>query len=664
LGREEITAPTHNHTISTKGATIVEPLSFRMPSLAALTSTYWAEVARLASLRGKSEPTKLDREVATAVFNAGLKAVEDMQTGHRVHRTLASATGSGKSSMSYAFASALLKSAPESSVLFVCPDVRLAEATYFELAKLIDPQDIAIWTGGHDQHTIQKHGLSKIRSDFDGFEPQAPCFWKGDLESRRLAIVTHKFYIQRGGADGLTYRSGNRGSHMARLHLIDERLNEVKLTDIEQSEVTAARDAIFKQDGHDPEVAKAIHHLHVYLDQVWEAEKDGPAGSFKALSNDALEWFLSPEAKRAELHTPVPSIANAISFGRSLVTGRAFLARYPDNGSKGGRFLAYALDLPIVAGSVLMDGSSDIDGVDALATWRAPIKPPRVTYDRLLIKHVAFPIVDPDGFKKNIKQITDSAELSTIYAGWIKAKIIEEAKPGERVLLVTHKQMVEQGRLPRSDFDKSWLVGPEGQERIVAVTTYGRSVGSNAYKTATCVVLAGEYWRPHRVTMGNVQGLRDVPAKDDELASMANVRTRHGLFTTIKNGHLLLWAKQLAMRGSARNFDGDGVCGEMKLVAIRDFDLWFNSHHLMFPGARFEYVLTGEPGPARAMAAYIEEHPEGGFDSGDVYRACGIKPSNFARTLKATIVQTALKRTGLVVSNTRPVRFFKFAAAA
>ena len=156
MGREEITAPTHNHTISTKGATIVEPLSFRMPSLAALTSTYWAEVARLASLRGKSEPTKLDREVATAVFNAGLKAMGDMQTGHRVHRTLASATGSGKSSMSYAFASALLKSAPESSVLFVCPDVRLAEATYFELAKLIDPQDIAIWTGGHDQHTIQK----------------------------------------------------------------------------------------------------------------------------------------------------------------------------------------------------------------------------------------------------------------------------------------------------------------------------------------------------------------------------------------------------------------------------------------------------------------------------------------------------------------------------
>jgi hypothetical protein len=90
--------------------------------------------------------------------------------------------------------------------------------------------------------------------------------------------------------------------------------------------------------------------------------------------------------------------------------------------------------------------------------------------------------------------------------------------------------------------------------------------------------------------MGEVKGFENTPADDAGLAGMANVRTRHKMFTVLKNGHLLLWAKQLAMRGTARNFDGDGVCGEMKLVAIGDFDLWFNSHEIMFPGAGFEYA--------------------------------------------------------------------------
>jgi hypothetical protein len=141
-----------------------------------------------------------------------------------------------------------------------------------------------------------------------------------------------------------------------------------------------------------------------------------------------------------------------------------------------------------------------------------------------------------------------------------------------------------------------------------------------------------------------------------------NVRTRHKMFTVLKNGHLLLWAKQLAMRGTARNFDGDGVCGAMKLVAIGDFDLWFNSHEIMFPGARFEYsaVALKGGGLAKSLADFILAHPKGGFDSREACEACGIKPANFARTLKTPVVEDALKRTGLVVSNTRPVRFIQF----
>jgi hypothetical protein len=635
--------------------------------LPTLVSTYWSEVARQATLRGKPSPTKLDREVAHAVLSAGLLALEDMQQGHRVHRTLASATGSGKSSMAACLASALLKTT-DVPVLFVCPDIKMAEDTYFELVKLIDPQDIVIWTSGHDAGT----DLGRIRSEQGGFEPKAPRFWKSDLERRKLSIVTHRLYIDRQGERGLGFRANSSSTLrekgygvsdeiiLPRLHLIDERLNEVTLTDIEQSDITEARDAVHQLEERNEVAEKALIELHRYLDRVW-MEDTGPNGSFKALSNPALEWFVSRDAWSLGRYARVPALRHAVEFGRSLVAGRAFMARYPKDAlrpdtKRGGRFVAYSLDLPIVAGSVLMDGTSDIDGVNSLVSWRAPIKPPMVTYDRLSIKHVPFPVIDP--YAKTVKKITASGELSTIYANWLRAKIVEEAQPGESVLLVTHKQMVDQGRLPRADFDHPWDL--EG--RKVAVTTYGRSVGSNAYKTATTVILAGEHYKPQRVTMGEVKGFENTAADDAGLAEMANVRTRHKMFTVLKNGHLLLWAKQLAMRGTARNFDGDGVCGAMKLVAIGDFDLWFNSHEIMFPGARFEYSAAALKGGglAKSLADFILAHPEGGFDSREACEACGIRPANFARTLKTPVVGDALKRTGLVVSNTRPVRFIQF----
>jgi hypothetical protein len=79
--------------------------------------------------------------------------LEDGMTGRKVHRTLASGTGTGKSSYSWAFASALLKSDPTASVLMVCPDIRQADDTFIELSKLIDDADLAIWTSGHDAGT-------------------------------------------------------------------------------------------------------------------------------------------------------------------------------------------------------------------------------------------------------------------------------------------------------------------------------------------------------------------------------------------------------------------------------------------------------------------------------------------------------------------------------
>ena len=122
-------------------------------NLAAFECAYWAEVTHLARLRGHKAVSPFSKQVAHAVLTSGLLALEDRMTGRKVHLTLASGTGTGKSSYSWAFASAPLQSDPTASVLMGCPDVRQADDTFIELSKLIDDADLAIWTSGHDAGT-------------------------------------------------------------------------------------------------------------------------------------------------------------------------------------------------------------------------------------------------------------------------------------------------------------------------------------------------------------------------------------------------------------------------------------------------------------------------------------------------------------------------------
>jgi hypothetical protein len=334
-------------------------------SLAALEAAFWDDVARQSAQRGRPDVSPFSRKVAASVFDACLWALRDRQTDNRVHRTLAASTGSGKSSAAACFVSALLKAGERTSVLYVSPDVRQADDTYRELSKLIDPEDIAIWTGGHDAGST----LEVIRSKHDGFEPAAPRFKKAQLESYRVAIISHSWYLSTQGVHGALSYDGQPRT----LHLIDERLPEVKLSDLGLADVIDARDTVISQRGDKDPLACATAALAVYMDHVWGTERATPGSAFRAIggADDSLAWFMTDEAASEERRAfSQKKVADAIAFGRSLVTGHAFMARYQQS-TKGGRFVSYKLELPRIAGSALLDASSDIDGVTALSPWRA-----------------------------------------------------------------------------------------------------------------------------------------------------------------------------------------------------------------------------------------------------------------------------------------------------
>jgi hypothetical protein len=100
----------------------------------------------------------------------------------------------------------------------------------------VDKEDVAIWTTGHD--AIMSEVERKRRSD--GFEPKAPLFSKAQLESRRVAVITHSWYVSTKGVHGAL----NHRGHPRTLHIIDERLKEIDQTDLGHADIIAARDSV------------------------------------------------------------------------------------------------------------------------------------------------------------------------------------------------------------------------------------------------------------------------------------------------------------------------------------------------------------------------------------------------------------------------------------
>ena len=131
------------------------------------------------------------------------------------------------------------------------------------------------------------------------------------------------------------------------------------------------------------------------------------------------------------------------------------------------------------------------------------------------------------GLKKTVKEITASAKLATAYAEWIKSGPLSlRPSQGEMIAAVTHRQMLDQERVPnKRTFEDPWVI--EGN-RKVAFLTYGRGIGSNSHKRATTVFLFGMFWRPQRISAGQMLGFIDKPAREaTTLHELANPNTRH-----------------------------------------------------------------------------------------------------------------------------------------
>ncbi|MDA9441641.1 hypothetical protein XH98_21650 [Bradyrhizobium sp. CCBAU 51745] len=599
--------------------------------LTQLENAYEVAIQKQARLRNR-KITKFDREVSQSVFAAGLLAIEDSDRGVAQYRVVSAPTGSGKSSYTQAFAKAFIKVCPEGSVLFLVETIQQAEDIYREMSALLGKANVAIWTSAHDSRASrdaveQQHG----------FVPEHR-FSVDDLGNYPAVIATHRFYMGSRAEKATTYRGKPR-----RLTFVDEKAADVTIFDVDTGLIKTVRDRLAEKHTSNLTHVAQLTRLHDHLEAVWQSAA-GKASFDEILQAGKIDlaWFNSEQANDY-IASSDDQVKHVFGFGRALAKGFAFLSRYDEFG-KGARFVGYEMNMPLRPGTILLDATADIDGVSLLVNNRKHVRVPRVDFSNLTITHI-----EPDIPKGHtVSEIIKHAKLAKPYARWIVDTIRQNSQPGEKVLAVVHKGLLDHEYLPNDHRDFSDPFDLDG--RKVCFIHWGSGIGSNRWKDATAVFLFGEFHVPKRAMVGTSLGLKEEQATTSALAPYQTPNPRSGELRWIREGHLSRHMKQLAMRGNARNIDGDGVCGEQRLYVTADFDRLIGHKERMFPGAKLVSQRkpgTRKDGGVKGLMSLLYSTDAMEITTTDLERLTGISfQKNKNRYLSNPLVQKAMNDTG------------------
>ena len=570
----------------------------------ALRARFDEAVAKINPTRGGRLTTEFYAKTGDAVFTAGCAALDDHCTGKKRMHTLSAPAGAGKTSFSYALIAAVTREAEENPAapfgcVFVVDQIERADTAYRELSELL-PGKVAVWTSEHDVGAKEWPKLAAL-----GKTPAAR-FDKAALRHYPVAVVTHKLFLGNNGYHAVdVVRDGrfNPGGRRRALTLIDEQPREaVAVLDLQLSQAAKVREKLLVTHPH---IKEPLDNLLRFMERYHYVQSNrlyrpGIEIDRNAL-NEQLAWFGSREAD-----TVLKSVAGEVAFANDAEDDQqrpdpARVFRFANLLRQGFGYTACENNLvwflawenrlvdKLNPGTILLDATADIDGVSRIVPWMTPIETPQAHYNNLEIVHVQ------KLTKQNLKSFLASATGLRAYQRWMVQTILDNTQPGQKVLVVCHKQLIAQEYIP------NWPRGDEGfqqpekfttkygwqlEGRHICVTHWGTGIGNNAWKDAEVVVLCGEFHLPQRVVVANTQGYREHRAHEGDLGAMSTLRSSAPNVDAIANGHLLRWFKQMALRGTARHYDAQGMCGRQRLVIACELDRLLANVGTLFPGAK------------------------------------------------------------------------------
>jgi hypothetical protein len=515
----------------------------------------------------------------------------------RTMHVVASAPGSGKSTLAKAFAIALTRVNERRpyplGCVFLVHHIATAEAVFRELSKLL-PNAVAVFTTKHDADNAQSS------------QSYSTTFRVGDLEKYPVIVVTHEFYMGIRGDYARNYLK--RGLKFPRVvTFIDERANEIAVHDLD----LLAIERVLKHVQQDNYAPQELRDSLLALSQFLHGKRTGDL-SIETLADDKDRWeaaiqasgYLRSEdaaryARKASALNPRLAFDAVIGFADAMIEDRAFIAR-ANKGKNAANFVGYERALPRVPGMVLLDATADIDGISKVCAWRKHAETPPERYDRLEIIHV------PSVVKGTIRRWLREPGNLQAYADHIRDLILRYAEAGQNVLVVCAKDVAWAENIddwsdhmvpflkrtgPRAsigdpedtEFTKGFAWPFEGRQ--VVVTWFGGyGIGANVWRDADVVIVCDDFHLPNRTIRATLLGLKE--RKASKGLRGASEEEWNDELEYLRDGHILRWMKQMALRGKSRDMDESGVCGAQRLVITGDLIRLLAHRPKVFPGAK------------------------------------------------------------------------------
>lgn len=529
------------------------------------------------------EFTEIDLNVSKVIFNTALQAIEKVNAG--IHDTCMQAvslsTGLGKSTSAYALIAAFAKHNPSFSAAYVVPTIKMAEEAQEGIERLLGGDTTKLWSSLH-----RHKGVDRTKAvEMLGHVPLR-LVNKAELPTTRIIIVTHGQLMHelrtKRDEGTLTYMGNPRS-----VVFIDEDPDWVETVSSKAAELQWFHDQLVKRnpDHHWlPIVSDVVHRMsaitrssgQTYIPPSLLTIEEG-----KAFEDDAglSLWDETNEDDSEEVRfCELKRMRDAVEFLEAASRGNAFYSRYDAS------FFAYKLyfdnDYP---GFVLLDATSDIAGLICLHPGVKMVDVPQVNYENLELFHMTM----PSKFKK-IREVTKKRIIGREYGDFIKQSVLSNSPEGAQVLVVVHKDVLTQELIDVSEDPNAPL---DWEGRLVNTQNWGAGVGLNKFKHKTHVFLFGEFYKPRFATIGQTHAWSQKPLTEELLRlaegkrKAADLYVPQGDYLQVHEGHLLRWAKQLAMRGTARQVDGDGRCAHMKLFTTMDLERLIPNIERLFPGA-------------------------------------------------------------------------------
>jgi hypothetical protein len=530
--------------------------------------------------------TKIDEQVDEVTFKATCNAMSNVATGEKkvYMQAVSLGTGMGKTTSSCAILAAAALSDPHFSGAYIVPTARIGEEVKQMIEALLGRDTVYLWTSYHDKNSRVE---AKRIIEALGHLPLHKTT-KDGLPMARIVIVTHetlKNEAKYGHDYGVTTYLGRPRNVV----FIDESPSVLEVYHSTAEEIQGLHHKCSARDQLRfalPTISNVVARMSAVMETEGQAyltadliSRDEFEVLIKITGNEI--WELTDVELSDELRTEEgAAIRNLFMFLEAASHGNVFYSK------KDRTFFSYLMHLcKSYSGYVLLDATSDLEGLIKLDQGVHSLPVPTASYENLEI----FSIAMPKKFKYKM-EIAKSRELGRCYANYIKDIVYANAAKDDEVLIVLPKilldqELIEVGDDPANPLDWAGIK--------INTQHWGAGVGSNKYRHKTHVFLFGDHVLGRSTTIARVHAwsgiaLNNAALQDAVERRVAGKRYRpKGIYGGCHDGFHLRWTKQLAMRGTARRIDGNGKANAMKLFTTMNRELLIQVYADLFPGAPF-----------------------------------------------------------------------------